>query len=81
MTIHWIGTGLSSVPGLRRLLAGGHEVTVWNRELDVAQDAVGDLTADIRPFSLDEIRAAVRPGDTVVSMLPADLHPTIAGEM
>ena len=78
MTIHWIGTGLSSVPGLRRLLAGGHEVTVWNRELDVAQDAVGDLTADIRPFSLDEIRAAVRPGDTVVSMLPADLHPTIA---
>ena len=78
MTIHWIGTGLSSVPGLRRLLAEGRKVTVWNRELDVAQAAVGDLTDDIHGFSLDDIRAAVGPGDTVVSMLPADLHPGIA---
>ena len=26
MTIHWCGTGLSAIPGLRRLIEAGHEV-------------------------------------------------------
>ncbi len=50
MTIHWCGTGLSSVPGLRRLIEGGHKVVVWNRTVEKARDAVGDLTQDIRPL-------------------------------
>ena len=41
MTIHWCGTGLSAIPGLRRLIGAGHEVTVWNRSIDKAQDAMG----------------------------------------
>ena len=34
MTIHWCGTGLSAIPGLRRLIGAGHDVTVWNRSTD-----------------------------------------------
>jgi len=78
MTIHWCGTGLSSIPGLRRLIEAGHPVTVWNRTVDKARAEVGDLTADIRPYSLDALAAALRPGDIAVSMLPADQHVGIA---
>ncbi len=60
MTIHWCGTGLSSIPGLRRLIEAGNPVTVWNRTVAKAQAEVGDLTKDIRPFSLDALAAALR---------------------
>ncbi|MDR9393113.1 MAG: saccharopine dehydrogenase C-terminal domain-containing protein [Roseovarius sp.] len=78
MTIHWCGTGLSAVPGLRRLIEAGHDVTVWNRTPDKAEAAVGDLTEDIRAFDLDALAAALAPGDIVVSMLPGDWHVPIA---
>lgn len=77
-TIHWCGTGLSSGPGLRRLLDRGHKVVVWNRSLDAARAVVGDLTQDVRPYSLDALTAALQPGDIAVSMLPADHHVGIA---
>ena len=48
--IHWCGTGLSAIPGLRRLIEGGHDVTVWTRTVEKAQDAVGDLTDRIEAF-------------------------------
>jgi saccharopine dehydrogenase-like NADP-dependent oxidoreductase len=78
MMIHWCGTGLSSAPGLRRLLAAGHKVVVWNRTVQKARDVVGDLTQDIRPYALDALTAALAPGDLAVSMLPADQHVPIA---
>jgi saccharopine dehydrogenase (NADP+, L-glutamate forming) len=78
MTIHWCGTGLSSIPGLRRLIEGGHKVTVWNRTIERAREAVGDLTQDIRPYSLQALTESLRPGDVAVSMLPADQHVSIA---
>ena len=78
MTIHWCGTGLSAVPGLRRLIAAGHPVVVWNRTLDKARAAVGDLTSDIRAYDLAALEAALVKGDLVVSMLPADQHVAIA---
>ena len=78
MTIHWCGTGLSSAPGLRKLLQDGHDVVVWNRTVEKARDAVGDLAKDIRPFSLAALSAALEPGDIAVSMLPADQHVPIA---
>jgi len=55
MTIHWCGTGLSAVPGLRRLIEAGHDVVVWNRTLDKARDAVGDLTDKIHVFDIDAL--------------------------
>ncbi|WP_424941598.1 saccharopine dehydrogenase family protein [Aliiroseovarius sp. S253] len=78
MTIHWCGTGLSAIPGLRRLIENGREVTVWNRTVEKAQEAVGDLTDDIRAFSLDALAEALKPGDIAVSMLPGDLHVPVA---
>lgn len=78
MTIHWCGTGLSAIPGLRRLIEGGQKVTVWNRTVDKAREAVGDLTDDIRAFDLEAIGAALEPGDVVVSMLPGDWHVPLA---
>ncbi|MCI2399833.1 saccharopine dehydrogenase family protein [Aliiroseovarius subalbicans] len=77
-TIHWCGTGLSAIPGLRRLIENGHNVTVWNRTIDKAQDAVGDIATDIRAFDIDALGAALSAGDVVVSMLPGDWHVPLA---
>jgi saccharopine dehydrogenase (NADP+, L-glutamate forming) len=78
MTIHWCGTGLSAIPGLRRLIEAGHDVTVWNRTVDKAQEAVGDLTSDIRAFDRDALAETLAKGDVVVSMLPGDWHVPLA---
>lgn len=78
MTIHWCGTGLSAIPGLRRLLQAGREVTVWERAPDKARALVGDLTGRIEAFTPGALAGAVAPGDVVVSMLPADMHLTLA---
>ncbi|MGL4239233.1 saccharopine dehydrogenase family protein [Tabrizicola sp.] len=78
MTIHWCGTGLSSIPGLRRLIEAGHPVTVWNRTVEKARKEVGDIATDIRPYSLEALTEALQPHDIAVSMLPADQHVAIA---
>ena len=78
MTIHWCGTGLSSAPGLRRLIENGHQVVVWNRTVAKAIEAVGDVATDIRPYALDALTAALKPGDVAISMLTADHHVGIA---
>lgn len=78
MTIHWIGTGLSAIPGLRRLIREGRPVVVWNRTESKAREALGDLTDDIRAYSPEALQAALTKGDIVVSMLPADQHPPLA---
>lgn len=78
MTIHWCGTGLSAIPGLRRLLEFNDEVCVWNRTVAKAHEAVGDLTDWIEPFDLPTLSEALNPGDVVVSMLPGDWHVPLA---
>lgn len=78
MTIHWCGTGLSAIPGLRRLIQSGRDVTVWNRTVAKAQEAVGDITTDIRSFDMATLGDALNPGDVVVSMLPGDWHVPLA---
>jgi saccharopine dehydrogenase (NADP+, L-glutamate forming) len=78
MTIHWCGTGLSAIPGLRRLIEAGHDVSVWNRSTDKARAAVGDLTDKIHAFDKDALAKLLKPGDVVVSMLPGDWHVPLA---
>ncbi len=78
MTIHWCGTGLSAIPGLRRLIAKGHDVVVWNRTIAKAKEAVGDIAKDIRAFDAQALADALKPGDVAVSMLPGDLHVPVA---
>ena len=74
MAIRWCGTGLSAVPGLRRLIQEGHEVVVWNRTLDKARAAVGDLTDDVRVFDLEALAGALAVEDVVGSRRPGDSH-------
>ncbi|MBT4568663.1 MAG: saccharopine dehydrogenase [Marinovum sp.] len=78
MTIHWCGTGLSAIPGLRALIQDGQDVVVWNRSVDKAQAAVGDLTDKIRGFDKGALAQALAPGDVVISMLPGDWHVPLA---
>jgi len=78
MTIHWCGTGLSAIPGLRRLIEEGHDVVVWNRTLDKAKQAVGDLTQKLRVFDKDALGSDLKAGDVIVSMLPGDWHVPLA---
>jgi len=77
-TIHWLGAGLSSVPGIRRLAASGRAFVLWNRTLSKAVDAM-DGGGQARELSWEALAVAVQPGDVVVSMLPADLHLQVAG--
>ncbi len=53
-------------------------MTVWNRTVDKAREVVGDLTKDVRAYSLEALTAALQPGDIAISMLPADQHVAIA---
>lgn len=76
--IHWCGTGLSAIPGLRRLIDQGRDVVVWNRTVAKAQETVGDIASDIRAFSMEAIEEALQPGDLLVSMLPGDWHVPLA---
>lgn len=78
MRIHWCGTGLSSGPGLRSLLAAGYPVTIWTQPVGQGQALAGDLTQDIRPFTPGGVDAELAKDDIVVSMLPAEMHADLA---
>ena len=76
-TTHWLGAGLSSVPGIRRLAMSEFPVTVWNRTLAKAQTALTDISADdavARELDWARLASAIKPEDVVVSMLPASMH-------
>ena len=78
MTVHWCGAGLSAIPGLRNLINDGVDICVWNRTVEKAQDAVGDLTDNIKAFDFDTLSSELAAGDLVVSMLPGDWHVPLA---
>ena len=78
--VHWIGAGLSTHPGIRRLISEGHSVTVWNRTTAKAEEATAGLEGDfdIRAFSMEDFAEALAKGDVAVSMLPGDFHVPVA---
>ena len=76
--IHWVGTGLSSIPGLRRLAKGGQELCVWNRSLEKAKSLVGDLTKEIYKFDIKKLESHISNDDIIVSMLPGEWHVPMA---
>ncbi|MGD9916868.1 MAG: saccharopine dehydrogenase family protein [Paenirhodobacter sp.] len=76
--IHWCGTGLSSGPGLRRLIDAGRAVTIWTIERAQAEAILAGRHAHVADYSAEALDATLRPGDVVVSMLPPDLHATVA---
>jgi saccharopine dehydrogenase-like NADP-dependent oxidoreductase len=79
-TIHWLGAGLSAVPGIRRLVKGDLPFVLWNRTVEKAKLAVANTgkEVDIRLFDVDSLAGAIKSGDIIVSMLPGSWHPTIA---
>lgn len=82
--IHWLGTGLSTVPGIRRLARSGarakRPLVLWNRTVAKAEQAVAgiDQPVEIKTFDKDVLSVSVEPGDILVSMLPGDWHVSIA---
>ena len=54
--IHWLGTGLSAIPGLKSLIDKGHSVVVYNRTVEKAAEALSDIKGDyqIIEFSLKD---------------------------
>ena len=41
--VHWLGTGLSSIPGIRRLAESLEYFTVWNRTLEKAEASLSHV--------------------------------------
>ena len=76
--VHWLGTGLSSIPGLRILLKKGYETFVWNRTVEKAQNLLGDLTNNIYKFDFNELEKQTTSSDVLISMLPANYHLDVA---
>ncbi len=82
-TVHWLGAGLSSGPGIRRLAQSGHPLVLWNRTLSKAEEQLSrlDLATDnatARPLDWETLAAEVLEGDLLVSMLPATMHMQVA---
>jgi saccharopine dehydrogenase (NADP+, L-glutamate forming) len=79
-TIHWLGAGLSSGPGVQRLADEGRTLVLWNRTLSRAQAVLDDASANASAQTLDlnQLAKSVDAGDVVISMLPGDWHPRIA---
>jgi saccharopine dehydrogenase (NADP+, L-glutamate forming) len=79
-TIHWLGTGLSAIPGLKKLIENGHSVIVYNRTVDKAIEALSGVDGDYQvvPFSIEAVKKYASTGDLVVSMLPGNFHVPVA---
>ena len=62
--IHWLGTGLSAIPGLIMLIENGHSVVVYNRTVEKAVEALTGIQGDfeIIPFSLESIKEHAKAG-------------------
>jgi len=77
-TIHWLGAGLSSAPGIKALAEKTTPLIVWNRSLDKAKQTLASSHIDIRQLDWDSLANTVKQGDVLVSMLPATMHVQIA---
>jgi len=78
--IHWLGTGLSAIPGLIMLIENDHSVIVYNRTVKKVSDALLGIKGNyqIVEFSLEAIKQNAIAGDVIVSMLPGNFHVPVA---
>ena len=79
--VHWLGTGLSSIPGIRRLASKLENFTVWNRTLEKAEASLSHIdkaNVKAKTFNLENIISEIKPGDIIISQLPATKHLEIA---
>ena len=78
MVVHWCGTGLSAIPGLKKLIMDGNDVIVWNRTVSKAMRALEDVQVTICEFDIKALEEKLAPKDIIVSMLPGDWHVPLA---
>ena len=79
--IHWLGAGLSSIPGIRRMASNGHKLTIWNRTLAKAENSINHVqSSDVsaKVLDLNQLTSILKYGDIVVSQLSANMHLEIA---
>ena len=79
--IHWIGTGLSSIPGIRRLAQTYDYLTIWNRTVEKAKQSINHVNKQnvvAKQFDINSLSKTLKAGDIVVSQLPANQHINIA---
>lgn len=78
-TVHWVGTGLSTGRTGLDLLGRQADVVLWGRTRDRARARLEALApraaVGVRGLDRDDLATALRPGDVLVSMLPAGHHP------
>jgi len=87
-SIHWIGAGLASGPGLVSLANKWAEATVWDMVLDRANQLSAQVnegtSLNVRSLnlgdevSLENFRDVLKAGDIIISMLPAAFHVQVA---
>ncbi len=87
-SVHWVGAGLSSGPGIVDLANTFSRITVWDtntanaialREHLKPGGNIEALELDLNcPRSVANFSACLNTGDVVVSMLPASLHVQLA---
>ena len=78
MAVHWCGTGLSAIPGLKKLILDGNHVIVWNRTVSKARKALEGVQVTIYEFDIRALEEKLAPTDIIVSMLPGDWHVPLA---
>ena len=79
--IHWLGTGLSSIPGIRRLAQNYEFLTIWNRTIEKAEQSINHVNKQnviAKKFDIESLSQTLKAGDIVVSQLPANQHVDIA---
>lgn len=87
-SLHWIGAGLASGPGIIALAKKWRQITVWDMNLDRAmalkEHVAEDATLNIHQLNLidensrSEFCATLNAGDIIISMLPAAFHVQLA---
>ncbi len=79
-TIHWLGVGLSSTPGIKFLANSSHQLVVWNRRIDKARTMLNDagIVCNLQQLDWSALAKQVQAGDILVSMLPATKHVEVA---
>ena len=69
--IHWLGTGLSSIPGIRRLAQNYDFLTIWNRTIEKAEviaDEVGGFA-----IPLKDVASRLKDADIVISAVSGSI--------
>jgi len=79
--IHWLGAGLSSIPGIRRMASNKHDICVWNRTLNKAKKSIDHVnlpSAKAKTLNFQELENEIESGDIIVSQLTANMHFDVA---